>query len=96
MTERAVTLFEIIDRRKVPQSHVASQVFEAGEQKEANQWLRNVSRMFPREEFDEVVKVFGNDEIEVTAFKVHVEYRRKQDVGISENNDNPGEDNDSA
>lgn len=81
MTERSVTLFEIVDRHRVPQSHVASQVFNAGEKEEANKWLRNLSRMFPKEEFDEAIKVFSDDAIEVTSFKIHVEYRRKASDG---------------
>lgn len=91
MTERSVTLFEIVDRRRVPQSHVASQVFDAGEKEEANKWLRNLSRMFPKEEFDEAIKIFSDDAIEVTSFKIHVEYRRRVSDSDTSSNSNTNE-----
>ena len=92
MTERSVTLFEIVDRHRVPQSHVASQVFNAGEKEEANKWLRNLSRMFPKEEFDEAIKVFSDDAIEVTSFKIHVEYRRRVSSSDDSNTNEPTND----
>lgn len=78
MVERSASLFQITDTRKVIQNHVTSQVFE--EKPEASRWLKNLAAMFPKEEFEEIVKIFESDDAEVTAFKVQVEYRRKTEV----------------
>jgi hypothetical protein len=77
VTERSVSLFEIIDSRRRATHHVATNEFTKGDIAEANSWLRRLSMQFPENDFDKVMTVLESDDIEVTTFKIHMEYRRK-------------------
>lgn len=86
MTEKSVSLFEITDRR-THKNHVVSQVFE--DKKDSDVWISRLRTMFPVSEYEEMVKVFKSEDTEITAFRVHIEYKR-----IENDNRNVAEPND--
>jgi hypothetical protein len=73
MVEKSISLFEITDRR-IHKAHIASQVFNEDEVPDL--WIKRLRMMFPVEEYEEMINIFKSEDVEVTAFKVQVEYKR--------------------